>query len=135
MRVNADNLPMVGARSKCLGVREPPSPNADIDVDVGGNVVLNRRGLSVVADWRLLPGHLIPEHLESEFNGASGKGMQVFVHGEGAFIEEAVAAGLLLLHKPKNDKSGNVAPSASVALAQFQSDIQATRPHWRIAES
>jgi hypothetical protein len=50
-----------------------PNPHADVDRDVGGNVVLNRRGLSVVvADWRQLPGHLLPEHLDDGFNGASG---------------------------------------------------------------
>lgn len=133
MRVDPDGLPKVGTQSKCLGAREPG--NADIDLDGSGNVVLNGRGLSVVSDWRLLPGFLVPEHLEDEFNGASGKGLRVFVHGSGKFEEGDVATGLRLQHKPHNDKAGNVAPKASVPLAQFQKDLRATRPDWRIDES
>jgi hypothetical protein len=133
MRVDQDGLPKVGTQSKCLGVREPG--NADIDLDDSGNVQLNGRGLSVVSDWRLLPGFLVPEHLEDEFNGASGKALRVFVHGSGGFAEGDVAKGLCLRHKPHNDKAGNVTPKAAVALAQFQKDLQATRPDWRIDES
>ena len=93
MRVDIDDLPELGVRSKCLGVREPG--NADVDLDDSGNVKLNGRGLSVVADWRLLPGFLVPEHLEDEFNGASGKGIRIFVHGSQGFAEGDVAEGLL----------------------------------------
>jgi hypothetical protein len=42
MRVDNNSLPLVGSRSKCLGVREPPSGNADVDLDDAGNVVLTR---------------------------------------------------------------------------------------------
>jgi hypothetical protein len=132
MRVDADNLPRVGIQSKCLGVREPG--NADVDLDDSGNVKLNGRGLSVVSDWRLLPGFLVPEHLESEFNGASGKGLRVFVHGSGEFSEGNVAAGLLLRHKPRSTTSGNVTPASLVPLGQFQQNLQATRSAWVIDE-
>ena len=133
MRVEADNLPKLGTLSKCLGVREPG--NADIDLDEVGKVQLNGRGLSVVSNWRLLPGFLVPPHLESEFNGASGRGLRVFVHGVGGFDEGDVAEGLCLRHKPGNDKAGNVTPTASVPLAQFQAALQATRTGWTIDET
>jgi hypothetical protein len=133
MRADVDDLPQVGVRSKCLGVREPG--NADIDLDESGNVKLNGRGLSVVADWRLLPGFLVPEHLEDEFNGASGRGLRIFVHGSQGFAEGDVAEGLRLQHKPRNVQAGNVTPVASVSLSQFQKDIQATRAGWVIDES
>jgi hypothetical protein len=136
MRVDGDGFPKVGSQSKCLGVREPPNPHADVDLDAGGNVVLNRRGLSVVADWRQLSGHLLPEHLDDGFNGASGKGMQVFVHGTGRFTDEdAVAESLALVHKRGTTTSGNVTPRASVPLAQFQADLRATREGWSVDES
>jgi hypothetical protein len=106
-----------------------------VDVDGAGNVVLNRKGLSVTKDWRQLPGHLIPEHLDDGFNGASGKGMRVFVHGAGAFGEGAVAAGLELLHKARTATAGVVAPTAAVPLAQYQRDLAATRPNWVVDES
>jgi hypothetical protein len=136
MRVDGDGLPKVGSQSKCLGVREPPNAHADVDLDDAGNVVLNRRGLSVVADWRQLSGHLVPEHLDDGANGASGKGMQVFVHGTGDFTDaSAVAENLVLLHKQGRNNSGNVTSKASVPLAQFQRDLQATRPGWSVDES
>jgi hypothetical protein len=64
MRVDTDGLPLVGVQSKCLGVRVPPNRFADIDLDPDGKVLLNRKGLSVSRNWRDLPGHLIPEHLD-----------------------------------------------------------------------
>ena len=115
MRVDSDGLPSLGTQSKSLGVREPPDRYADIDLDASGNVVLNRKGLSVSEDWRQLPGHLIPEHLDDGFNGASGRGMRVFVHGAGPFDEGPVAVGLELLHKIRSTGSGVVAPTTSVA--------------------
>jgi hypothetical protein len=135
MRAEPDGFPRVGNRSKCLGVREPPGPYADVDVDGSGNVLLNRKGLSVSRDWRLLPPHLIPEHLDDGFIGASGRGMNVFVNGAGAFDEGAVAAGLELLHKVGSTATGVVTPTALVLLAQYQQDLAATRPGWAIDES
>lgn len=135
MRVEPDGLPRIGNRSKCLGVREPPDGHADVDVDVSGCVILNRKGLSVSEDWRSLPGHLIPNHLDDGFNGASGRGMRVFVHGSGDFSEGSVASGLELQHKVRTSTAGVIAPSALVLLAQYQQDLVATRPHWVDDES
>src|SRR5437899_57134 len=99
---DADGLPLVGTRGRCLGVR-PTGPNADVDLnpagDVKGNVISNDKGLSVVDDWRKLSGHLVPEHLDDGFNGASGKNMAVYIHGTGPFAEGAVAAGLEVVFK------------------------------------
>jgi hypothetical protein len=131
MRFDAANLPKLGTKSKCLGVREPG--NADVDLDNEGNVKLNGRGMSVVSDWRLLPGFLVPPHLENEFNGASGRGLRVFVHGEGGFVEAAVAESLCLRHKTSSDTAGNVVPTASLPLAHFQAALQATRSGWFVA--
>jgi hypothetical protein len=135
MRVDPDGLPRVGSQSKCLGVREPPGRYADVNLDGSGNVLLNKRGMSVVEDWRQLQGHLIPEHLDDGVNGASGVGMRVFVHGTGNFAEGAVAAGLKLLLKAHSTGSGNVTPEVSVPLAEFQANLAATRPDWIDDES
>jgi hypothetical protein len=135
MRVDTDGLPLVGNQSKCLGVRVPPNRFADIDLDRDGKVILNRKGLSVSKDWRGLPGHLIPEHLDDGFNGASGKGMRVFVHGVGSFDEGPVSTGLELLHKAHSTDSGVVAPARCVTLEQYQDDLAATKADWRIDES
>jgi hypothetical protein len=135
MRVEPDRFPRIGTRSKCLGVREPPDPHADVDLDGAGQVKQNRKGLSVSNDWRILPPHLIPEQLDDGFNGASGKAMEVFVHGWGRFDEGPVASGLDLLHKAHSPTHGVVAPTASVALDQYQRDLAATRTGWVIDAS
>jgi hypothetical protein len=135
MRVDNDGLPLVGDQSKCLGIRVPPNRYADIDLDGSGNIILNRKGLSVSKDWRDLPGHLIPEHLDNGFNNASGKGMRVFVHGSGMFEEGPVSASLQLLLKLHSTESGVVAPTASVSLDQYRKDLVATRGDWVVDES
>ena len=135
-----DGLPLVGITSRCLGVR-PTGPNADVDLnppgDVNGDVIFNHKGLSVGADWRNLPGHLIPEHLDDGFNNARGKNMAVYVHGSGTGPFEAgpVANGLEMMLKQGCVDLGVIRPVATVPLAQFQADLEATRPHWVIDES
>ncbi len=96
---------------------------------------MNRKGSSVSKGWRDLPGHLIPEHLDDGFNGAAGKGMRVFAHATGMFVEGPVSVGLELLHKAGSTESGVVAPTASVLLNQYQYDLAATRGGWVIDES
>jgi len=127
--------PLIGTTKNCLGVRTS-GKRRDVDIDASGNVELNRKGLSVSHDWRKLPAFLIPEHLEDEHNGASGKGMRVFVHGgnTGAFVEGPVAAGLELLFKHGCTTAGVVCPAVVVPLEQYQRDLAATRPDWVIDE-
>ena len=130
------DLPLIGSTRNCLGVRTTGRIR-DVDLDAMGQVLVNRKGLSVSHDWKSLPGFLIPEHLEDGFNGASGKNMRVFVHGANtdAFVEGPVAAGLELLFKLGSTTAGVVCPTAVVLLAQYQSDLAATRPDWTIDES
>jgi hypothetical protein len=133
-----DGLPLVGTRSKCLGVR-PTGPNADVDLDPpgdeNGDVVSNHKGLSVSADWRDLPYHLIPEHLDDGKNGASGKNMAVYVHGTGDFTEGALAHGLQMIFKDGTVTAGVIRPVATVPLSLYQADLAATRPDWVNDES
>jgi hypothetical protein len=70
-----------------------------------------------------------------DVNGASGRGLRVFVHGDGAFSEADVSQGLVLLYKPRSTTTGNVTPVLPVPLAQFQRDLQSTRASWRIDET
>jgi phosphoribosylcarboxyaminoimidazole (NCAIR) mutase len=126
--------PRVGSESKCLGVRTIGN-FADIDIDHSGCVLLNRKGMSVAATWRILPPHLIPEELDDGVNGARGKGMEVFVLGSGGFDEGLVSAALELCYKPNSTDAGNVCPVASVPVADFQADLAATRPDWVIDPS
>lgn len=135
MLKDADGLPLVGTRAKCLGVR-PIGTHADVDLsppgDLNGNVVSNDKGLSVSADWRTLPGHLIPEHLNDGVNGARGKNMAVYVHGNGShqFAEGDVAPGLEMILKAGSKVAGVIRPVATVPLSQYQADLASTRLNW-----
>lgn len=140
MRKDVDGLPLVGKESKCLGVR-PTGQYADVDLeppgDEKGKVFSNQKGLSVSADWRTLKPHLIPEHLDDGLNGASGKNMAVYVHGQGTgpFAEGSVASGLEMIFKEGSSGAGVIRPVKTVPLSQYQADLAATRPCWVIDES
>jgi len=121
-----DGLPKVGAKFCCLGVRCP----RDVTVDAAGVVAVTRAGMSVSACWRHLPGPVIPEELDDGFNGASGKGMAVYVHGDGAFAEGAVSEHLEMVFKEGRATDGVVRPVAPVALEELQRNLEATRAGW-----
>jgi len=137
MKKANDGLPLLGTKANCLGVR----PLSDVDLkppgDVLGDVVSNHKGLSVSADWRTLLPHLIPEHLEDDSNGACGKNMAVYVHGNntGPFAEGEVGPGLELVFKAGKIDVGVIRPMATVALTKYQDDLKATRLNWKIDES
>lgn len=124
--------PRVGPRFCCLGIR----PN-EVDLDHSGCVVQNRKGMSVSADWRGLQPELIPIELDDGKNGARGKNMEVFVHGNGSgpFGEGAIAAGLMMCFKAGTTTAGEVCPVASVPLAQYECDLVATQSGWEIDPS
>ncbi len=63
MKRAEDGLPVVGSNSKELGVRVPPNPNADVDLDGKDHVITNGKGMSVAEHWRYLLGHLVPKRL------------------------------------------------------------------------
>jgi hypothetical protein len=132
MRVADGGGPLVGTVGKCLGVREV-GRYADVELE-GRNVRLNRRGMSVndSQSWKTLEGYLIPKQYNDGLNGADGKNMEVFIHGEGPFDEgAAVADELTLLHKPDTTVAGNVCPATSMLLADYQSALAETRPQWK----
>lgn len=124
--------PLRAPRFACLGVR----PN-EVDLDASGSVIVNRRGMSVSADWRTLEPQLIPEERDDGQNGARGKKMEVFVLGQntGPFAEGPVASGLELWFKPATTIAGEVCPVATVLLTQYVADLEATCPDWVIDPS
>ena len=128
MLKDADGLPLVGTKAKCLGVGTTGA-NADVDLNPAGDVISNDKGLSVGNDWRNLPGHLIPEHLDDGSNGARGKNMAVYVHGNGTgpFAPGPFAAGLEMILKPHGVDAGVIRPVTTVPLAQYQSDFSSSK--------
>jgi hypothetical protein len=131
MKAAADGLPVVGDQSKELGVRVPPNRHADMDVDNAGMVVLNGLGMSVVANWRDLPDHLIPRRLSTIVPQAAGSNdLRCYRLGEGPFAAGILAAGLELVLKPGSSRHGNVTPTFAVTVAQFLALLAATRADW-----
>lgn len=131
-----DGLPIVGSNSKELGVRVPPNPNGDIDLDEHGTVILNGKGMSVAENWRRLLPHLVPKRLKSIFPGASGSNnVACFCFGHGPFSPGTLNAGLALALKEHDTTAGNVVPVRSVREREFQDELAATRGEWAVNET
>jgi hypothetical protein len=136
MRKATDNLPVVEPSARGLGVREPPLPNADVDVDGKGHVVLNGRGMSVARHWRDLPYFRIPKRLDVRKVGFKGSNADCCWRlGEGPFTPGPVWAGLELVLKVHDPTKGNVVPNQPVPLSQFQAELAATRASWVLDET
>jgi hypothetical protein len=131
----ADNLPVVGSTSSSdLGARS----GIDVTVDAAGNVVLDGGGMSVVPGWRNLKLSRIPKRLRHIVPGAKGaNSTSCFTMGVGPFRIGVVANGLELI--PDQGQTpithGVVAPVQVVPLAQYQTDLENTRPDWQIDET
>ena len=136
MKQTDDGLPAIGAGSSELGVRTPPNPNADIELDDDGNVILNGNGMSVVENWRNLLPHLVPKRLKPIFSGAAGSNkLACFRFGEGAFSPGPLNDRLSLLLKGHDARAGNVVPAQPISQIEFQEALAATRAGWNVDET
>ena len=127
MRREADNLPTVAQAANALGVRL----GIDIDLDAANNALVNNKGMSVAPAWSRIPLFRVPKRL-----GVGGQGSNntfCFRNGAGAFQQTAFAAGLEFL--PDSPTHGVVRPAQVVPLAQYESDLAATRAAWQIDEA
>ncbi len=136
MKRAADGLPVLESSARGLGVREPPAPDADIDVDAAGNVERNGKGMSVARNWRDLPRHRIPKRLNNGQEGGLGPNSNFcWRYGDGPFAPGLLAVGLELVLKPHDPTKGNVVPSLAVPLTHYQADLEATRDGWVVDET
>jgi hypothetical protein len=136
MKKAGDDLPVVGSNAKELGVRVPPNPNADVDLDDQGNVLLNGKGMSVAQNWRNLPPHLVPRRLRTILSSAAGSDqLACYKLGDGPFQAGPINDRLILVLKAHDPRSGNVVPSQSGQVREFQDDPAATRSDWSIDET
>ncbi len=136
MKQADDGLPVVGTASRELGVRVPPDPNADVDLDEGGGVILNGKGMSVVANWRNLLPHLVPKRLRPVFPGAAGSNrLACFRLGEGSFIPGSLNDRLSLMLKDHDTRSGNIVPAEPMSQGELQDALAATRAEWLVDDT
>lgn len=125
MKKSDDDKPLVEPTASGLGVR----PNHDIDLDVSGNAIANRKGMSVGPNWRDLPLHRIPKRLRPLAPGARGSDATFcFVYGDGPFQDSPVTADLELACDSATH--GTVAPYQTVPLLQYEGALEATRNDW-----
>jgi hypothetical protein len=136
MKQTDQGLPVVGSNSKELGVRIPPNPLSDIDLDENGNVIRNGKGMSVAENWRWMLPHLIPKRLKSVYPSAAGSNtLACFRFGQGPFALEQLNARLSVVLKEQNARAGNVVPIHLENIRQFQDELAATRSEWVIDET
>ena len=102
-----DGKPRAGQNFCELGVRPPGRilpdgrrAGADVDSDAVGNVVLNKKGMSVfrsLGDLAVLPSRLVPMHLAGKVRGAAGPtGGRIWTMGQGPFSACALSETLEL---------------------------------------
>lgn len=136
MKQAEDGLPAVGCNSKELGVRVPPNANADVDLDGNDHVIANGKGMSVAEHWRYMLGHLVPKRLTPVCPGATGSNsLACYKLGTGAFAEAPLNDELAVALKRHDAHSGNVVPTQSVPIQQFQAALAATRTQWQRDET
>ena len=135
--------PRVGDAWCELGVRPPgrmwpsgkPVP-ADVDVDANGNVLLNKKGMSVfrsLADLPRLFSKLVPIHLAGKIRGAAGPiGTHIWTMGQGVFASGPLTSKLEL--RESGTQHGNVCPSQFMPIVALQNELAGTQGSWTIEE-
>ena len=127
--VHEKEIPLVGSGKNMLGVRVPPDPNADIEPNDEGFVQPEAGGMSVAPSWRDLPHFLIPKRLKELAPKARGRNDLIcFRFGDGNFEFSNVIEKLVL--RPNSSTHGEVQPSVSMLLADYQNAIAATLEGW-----
>lgn len=135
--------PRVGDTWCELGVRPPGrfKPNGkpainDVDLDVNGDVALNKKGMSVfrsLADLPHLHLKLVPIHLADKVRGAAGMGgTRIWSMGQGPFSSGPATDQLTL--EESGGMHGSVCPDKVMPLATLQSELAKTQGSWAIDE-
>jgi hypothetical protein len=135
--------PRVGDMWCELGVRPPGrfkangKPEiADVDVDANGDVVLNKKGMSVfrsLADLPRLYLKLVPIHLAGKIRGAAGLGeMRIWKMGQGAFASGPLTGKLEL--DESGGMHGSVCPANAMPIAALQTELANTQDAWTVDE-
>jgi hypothetical protein len=126
------NRPLIGRDDNMLGVRVPPHPRADVELD-GSQVRLNGKGMSVCKDWRRLPALLIPKRLRTLHPPAAGSDdLSIFRYTDREFDDGAIGSGLSLEWGKKSH--GTIVQAAPQSIEEFQNALAGTQQEWVPAE-
>ena len=130
-----DGLPVMGENSKELGVRVPPNPYADVDLESDNVVEQNGKGMSVAKHWSFLRPHLIPKRLKSIHSAATGpNSLACYRLGEGEFSAGAMSDDLELCLKQGQQVAGNIVPRKIMTIQEYQHALASTREEWTVDE-
>lgn len=126
MKKDDDNKPQVGEKSCQLGVR----PN-EVDIDVGGIVVMNGKGMSVNPSCAEISIWFRPKRLGN--GGRGSNNTYCFRLGEVPFQDGACTPGLALTVDSRTH--GTIHPAQPMTREAFLSHLADTRQEWVIDEA
>jgi hypothetical protein len=137
MKIDGDK-PAVGRGGRHLGVRIGPlEQGKDINPDGDGFVHPGSGGMSVGPSAKALPPHRLPRRLSEKYPDTFADAIgpnddYCWWMGNGAFVPERVADGLLLRLDPDDpERHGLVEPDARMKLEQYESALIATLDKWQ----
>src|SRR5487761_1073089 len=124
------NKPKIGDTARTLGVRLPPNPDFDIDVNADGTVEPGRGGMSVSPDIRSLPKHRVPVRYIALKPNAHGKHHidTCWRMGDGPFADGKISDRLAF--RVNSIDHGMIEPSYRMPLAEYQQALADTQDDW-----
>ncbi len=129
-----EDKPRIGRSPNMLGVRVPPAVHSDVSLGSSGNALPGNKGMSVAPNWRTLPAHRLPRRLRNFVPRASGPDiMSCWRLAEFPFVDGPLTPELHL--RIDSATHGQIAPSVSMPLEQFEDALARTRDFWIIDES
>ncbi|HEX7448427.1 MAG TPA: hypothetical protein VF306_12820 [Pirellulales bacterium] len=122
--------PKVGNTARTLGVRLPPNPKPDIELNSDGTVEPGRGGMSVSPDLQSLPSHRVPIRYIMLKPDAQGRNKHdvCWRMGTGPFVDGVITDRLVL--RLERDGHGFVEPAYRMSLSEYQSALAATQGDW-----
>jgi hypothetical protein len=122
----------IGIRLASIGPKGNPIAG-DIDIE-GRYVILNKRGMSVAQNPKLLPTHRIPKRLGVYVPLASGSNLYAIWKIEIPFSDRVMVTKDLIL-RLGSDNHGNICPSLKRTLSKFEQDLEGTQNLWKEADN
>lgn len=121
--------PKVGPTARTLGVRVPPNPYVDSQVNADGTVEPGCGGMSVSPDVQSLPKERVPPRYKRMKPNAHGHyGDICWQMGEGSFADGQISDRLVL--RVDSDDHGVIEPAYRMPLDEYHLALAATQDYW-----
>lgn len=121
--------PKIGPTARTLGVRVPPNPHVDIQVNADGTVEPGRGGMSVSPDVQSLPkSRVSPRYKRMKPNAHGPYGDVCWRMGDGPFADGNVSDRLVL--RVDSSDHGVIEPAYQMPVGEYQQALAATEDAW-----